>query len=139
MRREFSAGGLVFNSQGQVLLIQNSRSFNWGFPKGMIEAGQTSKQAAIREVREEGGVDAEIVTKIGDSTFIYTKEREKIYKSVAYYLMRYLKGNPKDHDHEVSEAGWYEIERALTTLSFKDDIAHLKKAVEYLKSHDLNG
>lgn len=135
MKREFSAGGIVLNSQGQVLLIQSSSSGYWQFPKGHIEQGQTSKQAALREVKEEGGVEAEIVDKVGDSKYIYIhpQTKEKIFKVVSYYSMKYLSGDPKDHDWEVAEAGWFDPEEALQKLSFSQDKGHLQKALEIMK------
>ncbi len=134
MTRQFSAGGIVFNDQGKVLLTQNSSNKHWGFPKGLIDPGQTSKEAAIREVKEEGGVEAEIIEKVGDSKFIYTWEGEKIFKVVTLYLMKYLSGDPANHDFEVSEAAWYTPDDALNILSFSSDKQLLKKALGMRKN-----
>lgn len=128
MKREFSAGGIVFKGN-EVLLTQHSSNYYWGFPKGLIDPGQTSKEAAIREVKEEGGVVAEIVEKVGESKYIYTLNSEKIFKVVTIYLMKYLSGDPKDHDWEVSEAGWYSPKEALKKLSFSQDKSLLKRAL----------
>ncbi len=132
MKREFSAGGIVFNDQSQVLLTQNSANHHWGFPKGLIDQGQISKEAALREVKEEGGVEAEIIGKVGDSKYVYThpETKDRIFKVVTIYLMKYLSGDPKDHDWEVSEGGWFKPEEALEQLSFSADKALLKKALE---------
>ena len=51
MKREFSAGGIVFNKKGQVLLTKHSQNHHWSFPKGLIDPGQTPEQSAVREVR----------------------------------------------------------------------------------------
>lgn len=133
MKREFSAGGIVFKN-GQVLLTKHSQNKHWSFPKGLIDPGQTSQQAAVREVREEGGVDAEIVGKVGYSKYVYTLNDEKIFKVVTYFLMKYLKGDPKDHDWEVEEAGWYKPEDALKQLTFSQDKKLLQVALGKLKS-----
>ncbi len=130
MKREFSAGGIVFNSKGQVLVTQHSQNKHWSFPKGLIDPGQTSEQAALREVREEGGVEAEIVDKIGYNKYVYTLNGEKIFKVVTYFLMKYKSGNPKDHDFEVEEAGWYGIDEAIKQLTFSQDRELLKKALK---------
>lgn len=129
MKREFSAGGIVFNNKGQVLLTKHSQNKHWSFPKGLIDPGQTPEQAAIREVKEEGGVEAEIVDKVGHNKYVYTLNGEKIFKVVTYFLMRYKSGHPKDHDWEVSDAGWYEVEDALKQLTFSQDKTLLKKAL----------
>ncbi|MDO8619558.1 MAG: NUDIX domain-containing protein [Candidatus Daviesbacteria bacterium] len=153
MKREFSAGGIVFNQQGQVLVTQHSQNKHWSFPKGWIDPGESPEEAALREVKEEGGVEAEIVEKIGYNKYVYTMNGparnasparkdssvsgghsdaggEKIFKVVTYFLMKYLSGDPKDHDWEVSEAGWYSSEDALKKLDFSQDKTLLKKALE---------
>ena len=137
MKREFSAGGIIFNDKGQVLLTKHSQNHHWSFPKGLIDPGQTSEQAALREVKEEGGVEAEIVDKIGYNKYVYTLNgglpagrQEKIFKVVTYFLMKYISGDPQDHDWEVEEAGWYEPQEALKQLTFPQDKALLKKALE---------
>ncbi len=133
MKREFSAGGIVFNDQGQVLVTQHSQNKHWSFPKGLIDEGQTTEEAALREVREEGGIVAEIVERLGYNKYVYTFEGEKVFKVVTYFLMRYISGDPKDHDWEVSEANWYTPEEALKQLTFSQDKQLLKKALEVLK------
>ncbi|MFH1535783.1 MAG: NUDIX hydrolase, partial [Patescibacteria group bacterium] len=124
------AGGIVFNNKGQVLVTQHSQNKHWSFPKGLIDSGQTPEEAALREVKEEGGVKAEIIDKIGYSKYIYSLNGEKIFKVVTYFLMKYISGDPKDHDWEVEEAGWYEPEDALKQLTFNQDKELLKKALE---------
>ncbi len=130
MKREFSAGGIVFNSKSQVLVTQHSQNKNWSFPKGWIDKGESLKDAALREVKEEGGVVAEIVDKVGENKYVYIMEGEKIFKVVTYFLMKYISGDPKNHDWEVSEANWYSPEDALKQLTFSQDKVLLKKALE---------
>ena len=129
IKQEFSAGGIVLN-KGKVLLTKHSQNHHWSFPKGLIDPGQTSEQAALREVKEEGGVDAQIIDKAGYSKYVYTFNNEKIFKVVTYFLMKYISGDPKDHDWEVEEAGWYSPEEALKQLTFSQDKDLLKKALE---------
>lgn len=133
MKREFSAGGIVFNNQGQVLLTKHSQNHHWSFPKGLIDPGQTTEEAALREVREEGGVEAEILGKVGYSKYVYTFGGEKIFKVVTYFLMKYLSGDIASHDFEVEEAGWYQPEEALKQLTFSQDKNLLRVALEKIK------
>lgn len=133
MKREFSAGGIVFNNKGQVLVTQHSQNKHWSFPKGLIDEGQTTEEAALREVKEEGGIVAEIVDKVGYNKYVYTLNGEKIFKVVTYFLMKYLSGDPKDHDWEVEEAGWYEPEAALRQLTFSQDKELLEQALEMIQ------
>lgn len=130
MKREFSAGGIVFNDKGEVLITKHSQNHHWGFPKGWIEEGQSIEEAAIREVREEGGVEAKIIDKVGHTKYMYTLKGEKIFKVVTYFLMKYISGDPKDHDWEMEDAGWFTTEEALKTLDFSRDKDLLKKALE---------
>ncbi len=128
MKREFSAGGIVFN-KGKVLLTKHSQNKHWSFPKGLTD-GQTLEEAALREVKEEGGVEAEIVGKVGYNKYVYILNGEKVFKVVTYFLMKYLSGDPKDHDWEVEESGWFTPEDALKQLTFSQDKQLLKKALE---------
>lgn len=110
-------------------MTQHSQNKHWSFPKGLIDPGQTTEEAALREVKEEGGVVAEITGRIGYSKYVYTLNNEKIFKIVTYFLMKYVSGDIRDHDWEVSDIGWYSPEDALEKLSFSQDKELLKKAV----------
>lgn len=136
-KRISSAGGVVFDNQGQVLLTQNSANLYWGFPKGIVEDGKSLAETALMEVKEEGGVAAEILEKVGESKYVFTDKQTKgrVFKVVTIYLMRYLSGDPKDHDWEVSEAAWFKPDQALQKLSFKQDQELLKKALEIRKKN----
>lgn len=134
MKREFSAGGIVLRQAQdgtvEVLITKHSQNKHWSFPKGLIDPGQTTEEAALREVKEEGGIEAEILDKVGYSKYVYAFNGEKIFKIVTYFLMRYVSGDPCNHDWEVEEAGWYEPENALKQLTFSQDKELLKKAIE---------
>ncbi|MFQ6120629.1 MAG: NUDIX domain-containing protein, partial [Methanosarcinales archaeon] len=104
MRREFSAGGIVYKKRkGQRakdkdevlwLVAQHSHHKGWVFPKGLIgdhKSGETSEETAIREVKEETGVKAKIIKKLKNpAQYFYTFQGEKILKTVYYYLMEYV-------------------------------------------------
>ncbi len=143
MKREFSAGGIILRQAQdkflkktwEVLLTQSSANHYWGFPKGNVGEGESMKEAALREVKEEAGVEAEIIEKVGDSKYVYTHpcDKVKVFKVVTIYLMKYISGDVSDHDWEVSEAGWYSPEEALKTLSFSQDKQLLRLALEKIK------
>lgn len=131
MNREFSAGGVVFNQNNQVLLTKNNGGY-WQFPKGHLDDGETVEQAALREVKEEGGVEAKIINKLGVEKYVYTTASgEKIFKIVSYFLMEYLSGDPKDHDFEVADSAWTNPDEALKKLSFSSAKTFLKKALDF--------
>lgn len=134
MLREFSAGGIVLKD-GKVLLIKNAamrdpKKAYWGFPKGHINEGEKSEQAAVREVNEETGIEAGIIQKLGDSRYVFTKNTEKVFKVVVYFLMKYISGEPKPQDLEVVEVKWVNAEEALNLLSFKKDRDFLRQAIQ---------
>ncbi|MFH0937060.1 MAG: NUDIX hydrolase [Candidatus Daviesbacteria bacterium] len=146
MKREFSAGGVILQKHGdnwEVLLVRNQslkdpEIYYWGFPKGHIEEGEETKKAAVREVLEETGVETEIIEKIGDSRYVFfsPQEGEKVFKVVSFFLMKYLSGEPKAQDGEISEAKWFPVEEALKVFSFPKDKELLKKAIEMMKKKE---
>jgi 8-oxo-dGTP pyrophosphatase MutT (NUDIX family) len=139
-RVEVSAGGVVYRERAgggfEVALIR-THEHRWQLPKGWIEDGEPAERAAVREVREEAGVDAEIVVPLGDVAYTYVSRFEaepaRVRKTVHMYLLRYLGGSTDDHDHEVVEARWHEIAEAERALAFKDErrmVALAREALE---------
>jgi 8-oxo-dGTP pyrophosphatase MutT (NUDIX family) len=107
--QQHSAGGVVIRRVGectQFLAIKPAHRDRWQLPKGTIDRGETSEQAALREVREEGGVDARILMPLGPIHFFYHMNGRRYSKTVDFYLMAYEGGDPSNHDHEVQEARW---------------------------------
>jgi len=129
-RREFSAGGVVIKDKREVLLIKNPSNV-WTFPKGHIEKGETKEQAALREVKEETNIDAEIVTYLGEVSYFYTWAGVKIYKTVYFFLMRYKSGIPVP-SWEVKDARFFSLERAQKLLKYKGDKEIFGKALQNL-------
>ena len=131
MKREFSAGGVLFKNS-EVLLIQNPSGV-WTFPKGNVERGEKQEETAVREVLEETGVRGEIVDYIGEIHYWYQLHGDKIFKTVKYYLMRYLEGEPKP-SWEVKDAKLFPVEEAKKLLKYKGDREIFKKALEKIAS-----
>ena len=130
MRREFSAGGVVIKDKKEVLLIKNPSNV-WTFPKGHIEKGETKEQAALREVKEETNIDAEIVDYLGEISYFFTWGGVKIYKTVYFFLMKYIAGIPVP-SWEVKDARFFPFERAKKLLKYKGDKLIFEKALEKL-------
>ena len=85
---EFSAGGVVFKKEEKSVYILLIRVRDrWSFPKGNIEKNEKKEEAALREVKEETGVEAEIVDYLGDIEYWYYLGGYKVHKFVYYYLM----------------------------------------------------
>jgi len=130
LRKEFSAGGVVIKDRKEVLLIKNPSNV-WTFPKGHIEPGETKEEAALREVKEETNIDAEIVTYLGEIHYFFTWKGVRVFKTVYFYLMRYIAGNPVP-SWEVKDAKFFPLEEAKTLLKYKGDKTIFRKALENL-------
>jgi 8-oxo-dGTP pyrophosphatase MutT (NUDIX family) len=134
--REFSAGGAVFKKKGPNylwLMVRPAGSTRWQLPKGKIDPDETSEKAAAREVKEEGGVTAKPLKKIGSSQYFFFLKGKRIFKTVTYFLMEYLRNSQKGHDHEVEETRFLPLTQALEKLTFEDDRKILQKAETSLK------
>jgi len=99
-KREFSAGGIVFKKEKaklKFLIIKPTKTQRWQFPKGLVEKNETQKNAAVREVEEEGGIKVKISEKLGSSNYFYIFQGRRIFKTVTYFLMEYQKDTGKGH------------------------------------------
>jgi uncharacterized protein involved in tolerance to divalent cations/ADP-ribose pyrophosphatase YjhB (NUDIX family) len=140
--REVSAGGVMYrknSDQIQIALIHVRN--RWGLPKGHVEEGERIEETALREVREETGLEGRVVKKLGDIRYAYrdtTKEGEpiRIYKRVHFYLLRYLKGDVRDHDHEVDEARWFPMDQVIKNLKFATERKMVHRALSILSTAD---
>jgi 8-oxo-dGTP pyrophosphatase MutT (NUDIX family) len=134
MATEFSAGGVVFNDAREVVVIVPTRRAADGsrvlaLPKGHPDGSESPAQAALREVREEAGVEAEVVESLGEVRYWYQRGGRRIAKAVEFFLLRYVSGDVADHDHEVEHARWIPAEEAAETLSYDGERAMVRKAL----------
>jgi 8-oxo-dGTP pyrophosphatase MutT (NUDIX family) len=90
-------------------------------PKGHPEQGESAQDAALREVREETGLEATPVEKLGDIRYWYARDGDRVLKIVSFFLLRYRSGRLEDHDHEVEEALWIPLEEASARLAHRGE------------------
>ena len=133
---QVSAGGVAFReSDGriEIAIILTNPERRWQLPKGMIDAGETAEQAAVREVREEAGVETDLMGPLEETQYWFSADRygvrTRFHKRVHWFLMKYRSGNVDDHDHEVFEARWVEADEALKMLVFKNERDVVRKAL----------
>lgn len=127
-RKQVSAGGAAFreiDGKFEVALVLMIPEMRWQLPKGIIDPGETPEQAALREVREEAGIECELIEPIETIEYWFVDSRSgtpiRIHKFVHFYLMRYVSGDVADHDHEVAEARWFPVDEAISTLAFDSE------------------
>lgn len=130
MRKEFSAGGVLLK-RDQVLLIKNPSDV-WTFPKGIVEKGETPEETAVREVLEETGVEGKILKDLGEITYWYTFRGERVFKRVRYYLMGYVRGEPRP-SWEVKDAGFFPLKEAEGLIRYRGDREILSRAIKTLQ------
>ncbi|MEK7070485.1 MAG: NUDIX domain-containing protein, partial [Patescibacteria group bacterium] len=120
--------GIVFKMVNDTVLwlvTQHSQHKGWSFPKGIVgdeNKNESEQTAALREVQEEGGVTAKIVNDSPvETAYQYKFQDTLIDKTVRYFLMEYISGDPKDHDWEVQEAKFLSEDEVRNILTFKAD------------------
>jgi 8-oxo-dGTP pyrophosphatase MutT (NUDIX family) len=137
---QVSSGGVAFRQVGErveIALISVGPQGRWQLPKGLVDQGEDPETAALREVREEAGIQTELLGPIDQIEYWYvTKEAGepvRFHKFVHFYLLRYRSGNPADHDWEVNESRWVEIGEAEGLLAFESEKKILAKAREMIQ------
>jgi 8-oxo-dGTP diphosphatase len=141
MVEQVSSGGVAFRRNGkqlQVALISVGEARRWQLPKGTVEKNESHESAAVREVREETGIQTEVVSLIDriEYWFFSTSagNRRRHHKFVYFYLLRALSGDTSDHDHEVNESRWVEINAAMKMLKFENERRILKRAHDVIEA-----
>jgi 8-oxo-dGTP pyrophosphatase MutT (NUDIX family) len=134
MIREFSAGGLVIrNLRGRPhVAVVRVRDQILALPKGHPGEGESAQDAALREVREETGLEATPVEKLGDIRYWYARDGDRVLKIVSFFLLRYRSGRLEDHDHEVEEALWIPLEEAPARLAYRGEREMAETALSQL-------
>lgn len=148
-----SAGGIVLKKlvtshQQPVtilwLICQHSQHKGWVFPKGLVgdhEKNESMEIAALREVEEEGGIKTKIINKKPIkieyqyiSTAFAKASAVKVKKTVFYFLMEYVSGDPNNHDWEMSQAKFVPEEEIKKTLTYQSDKKAFEEILKIIKS-----
>jgi len=111
-------------------------------PKGLIDPGEKALEAALREVREETGITAVPITKLGDIKYVYVRswgDGERVFKIVSFYLLRYESGEidniTEDMRIEVGRAKWVPLKDAPQLLAYSGEKQMARQALEYVEAH----
>ena len=133
-QRELPATGKVAKKSVQKVIL--------ALPKGLVDPGEKPADTAVREVREETGITATLVTKLADIKYVYVRawgDKQRVFKVVSFYLLRYQAGEigeiTPDMRIEVKRAFWMPLEDAGRKLAYKGEREMIGRAQTYLKSH----
>lgn len=137
-RSEVSAGGVVYRREDEAvdlaLAARRTRrgQLAWGLAKGAIEQGESVEQAAVREVLEETGLEAEVEADLGDIRYFYVWEGVRVRKRVHFFLMRATGGDVDNHDSEMEEVRWFPLRTAIKRASYKGEREVIERAAKRL-------
>ncbi len=133
VRTATAAGGVVLRGSGdvaEVVLAGRDSDRTWVFPKGTPDPGETIEETALREVREETGLEVEIVRPIGVIDYWFAVPGERVHKLVHFFLMRARGGDVSLHDHEYDDVRWVPVTDARRLLTYDTYREMLDRAVE---------
>ena len=133
VRDATAAGGVVVRGSGEgleVVVAGREADRTWVFPKGTPDGGETIEQTALREVREESGLDVSIVKPIGTIEYWFAVPGERVHKLVHFFLMTAHGGDLSRHDHEYDEVRWVPVAEARRLLTYDTYRQMLDRAIE---------
>ena len=134
--REFSAGGLVvrrMRGRPYSAAVRLKRGTVLALPKGHIEPGEKGAEAAVREVREETGIESRLVEKIDDIRYWYSRDGARVLKVVSFFLLAYRGGSVENYQREeVEGAEWIPLEEAPERLAYKGEKQMARAALSKL-------
>ena len=135
--RATSAGGVVHRSDAgrvEIVLVRRREPPLWALPKGTPDSGETLAETAIRETREETGLQVEIEEPISAISYFFVHGRTRFHKTVHFFLMRPIGGRLEDHDHEFDEVAWVGIDEALELMTHLTERGVVRRAAELLSA-----
>ncbi len=132
-----SAGGVVYRKHEgrlEVVLCGRTGPGTWNLPKGTPNDGETIEETALREVREETGLEVEIEAPLGHIEYWFSRPARRIHKRVYFYLMSERGGAFSDHDPEFDVVEWFAVDEAPNYLTFPTDVDVVRRALDSLES-----
>ena len=138
---QISAGGVAFRRQDsdlEIAIVSVKPKLRWQLPKGIVDPGESPQVTAVREVREEAGIETDLIKLIETIEYWYRSTKDgkpvRFHKFVHFYLLQYKSGDVSDHDHEVEESRWVRFDEAIEMLEFKSEREVVEKAREMIDS-----
>ncbi len=138
---QISAGGVAFrwkDSEPEIAIVSVKPKLRWQLPKGIVDPGESPEVTAVREVKEEAGVETDRMALIETIEYWYRSMKYgkpvRYHKFVHFYLLQYRSGDVSEHDHEVEESRWVSFDEALEMLEFKGEREVVEKARALIKA-----
>lgn len=129
--RTTSAGGVVHREAGgttEILLVHRRSPVLWALPKGTPDAGETMQETALRETREETGIEAEVEAPLRSIRYFFVRGTTRFHKTVHFFLMRPIGGALELHDAEFDEVRWMPVAEALAIMSHATERSVVEEA-----------
>jgi 8-oxo-dGTP pyrophosphatase MutT (NUDIX family) len=135
--RATSAGGVVYrrdHDRLQVAVVHRRAPPLWALPKGTPDSGETTEETALRETREETGLEVEIEERLRSIRYFFVRGTTRFHKTVHFFLMRAIGGSTDAHDAEFDEVRWVDLDEAIALLTHATERAVVEEAAELLRS-----
>lgn len=136
---QISAGGVAFrwqDSNVEIAIVCVRPKLRWQLPKGIVDPGESPATTAVREVKEEAGIETELIKLIETIEYWYRSVKNgkpvRFHKFVHFYLLEYISGDVSNHDHEVEESRWVSFDNAVEMLAFESEREVVVKAQEMI-------
>jgi len=137
--RATSAGGVVHRSvdgRREIVILHRRSPVLWALPKGTPDAGETLEETALRETREETGLEVEIESPISSIRYFFVRGSTRFHKTVHFFLMRPVGGALELHDREFDDVRWAEVPEALALLTHATERSVVERAVKLIEGVD---
>ena len=139
-----SAGGVVYricDGTLEVALCGRNYPAIWGLPKGTPEPNETQRETALREVREETGLEVEEQEFIESIEYWFVRAQDGVryHKMVHFYLMTAVGGDVSLHDDEFDVVKWWPIDEALESLTYENEVKIVQKGISLVAENSRGG
>ena len=138
-----AAGGVIYRLGElgtEIVLVARRREQLWALPKGTPEPSETIEETALREVREETGLEAAIVDRLGTVRYSFTsRSGGRVDKTVHHFLLEPIGGSFDDHDDEFDHVDWYNIHEAQRRLTHRNQLHILERAEQLIATREASG
>lgn len=135
--RATSAGGVVHRTadgRTQIALVHRRAPVLWALPKGTPDSGETIEETALRETREETGLEVEIEAPLRSIRYFFVRGTTRFHKTVHFFLMRPIGGSLDAHDAEFDEVRWTDLPEALAIMSHATERSVVEQAAALIEA-----